>query len=429
MQMQSQFLNSRKLGVIGLGYVGLPLAILAGQKEFTVLGIDNDEDKVASLRQGKSYITHTQNKELQNLLNNRFIQFITDYGGLTHCEVIVVCVPTPLTRDKKPDYSYLICAVREIAAVLRRGQLVIIESTVAPQATKEIILPILEATGLIGGIDFYIAHSPERIDPGNKDFGVADIPKLVAGLTPACRALACSFYQQLGLTVVPVSALAVAELAKLLENTYRDVNIAFINEMAQVCRANNIDIWEVIAAATTKPFGFQPFYPGPGVGGHCVPVDSVYYATWARSSGTPAKLAEYARVVNDAVPQYVSSMIVDSLPQGIDMSASKIMVLGVTYKKDSNDVRESPVIKLIELLTEEGAQVSFHDPFVAQIRVKDKVLSGTVLEEAIIAKHHCIVLAVPHSTYNFSWIHRVSPSIVDLTNTLESWPHRQNNKM
>ena len=420
MRDKNQISCHTKMAVIGLGYVGLPFAILAGQKGVSVLGIDNSEEKVANLRQGHSYIPFVPEGALRALLTKDMVQFSTDYDELGSCDVIVICVPTPLTRERRPDYSYLIRAVRKIAKVLRRGQLVVVESTVAPGTTTNLVFPLLEASGLVGGTDYFLAHSPERIDPGNTDFGIADIPKLVAGLTSSCRTLACRFYQQLGLQVVSVSTLAVAELAKLLENTYRDVNIALINEMAQVCRVNQINIWEVIAAAATKPFGFQPFYPGPGVGGHCVPVDSVYYATWARDSGVSAKLAEHARAVNNGVPQYVTEIITDSLPQKKDILDCKIMVLGVTYKKNSNDVRESPVIKIIELLIEAGAQVMFHDPNVSKISVNDLVLCCTSLEEEIIRNLDCVVLAVAHSTFDFTWIQRVSPVIVDLTNTLQN---------
>jgi UDP-N-acetyl-D-glucosamine dehydrogenase len=407
------------VGVAGLGYVGLPLVILAGREGFLVIGIDQDVERVDSLCKGKSYIPDIPDKDVRQLLDRGLIRVSTDYNNLTLCDVIVVCVPTPLTADRRPDYSYIESAAAEIASILRPGQLVIIESTVAPGTTDAIILPLLQSSGLRAGTDFFLSYSPERIDPGNKTYSLSNIPKIVSGLTPACQILVRDFYEMLGLTVVPVRTLATAEIIKLLENTYRDVNIALINEMTQICRGTDIDIWEVIDGAATKPFGFQPFYPGPGVGGHCVPVDSVYYTSWARASGTPAKLAELARRVNTDMTQFVTGIITGSLQdEGKTVTGSEILFLGVSYKKDIHDVRESSVIRIIEWLKKEGAIVNFHDPFINSIRVGSEDLQGIALDERNVSRQDCVVLSVAHSAFNLIWLYQTSRLIVDLTNAM-----------
>lgn len=419
-----------KIGVVGLGYVGLPLAILAGIKGYDVLGIDLDKKKVASLLSGNSYISDVSDQDLQALLCAGNIRIQANYSELQGCDVIVICVPTPLTGDKNPDYSRLISAVKGIAAVLRQGQLVIVESTVAPGITDSSVLPLLEAGGQKGGKDFFLAYSPERIDPSNKSHGLQNTAKLVAGLTARCQFLAQQMYEALGIEVIPIRTLAIAEMAKLLENTYRDLNIAFINEMAQVCHASSINIWEVIDAAATKPFGFQVFYPGPGVGGHCIPVDSIYYTFWARTNGTPAKLAEHARLVNAAMPHYVAGRIRKTLQSiGKALSGSNILVLGVTYKQDIDDIRESPSVELINQLSKEGGLVSFHDPFVAEISLNSSRLERVPLDEQTVVRQDCVVLAVAHSAYNLSWLYDASQVIFDLTNRMEKFPPEKIQKL
>ncbi|MBS4032189.1 MAG: nucleotide sugar dehydrogenase [Clostridiales bacterium] len=424
------FAYQQKVAVIGLGYVGLPLLILAAHKGYSVLGIDLDKERIASLKKGKSYNPEISDNDLQTIFEKDLIKVSTDYSELPSCDVIVVCVHTPLSSDRKPDYSYLVNAVREIAFRLRQGQLIIVESTVAPGTTSTLVQSHLQTCGFVAGTHYFLSYSPERIDPGNKEFKLNTIPKLVAGFTPTCQLLANKFYDSLGLTVVPVRTLATAEMAKLLENTYRDINIALVNEMAQVCRTNNINIWEVINAAATKPFGFQAFYPGPGVGGHCVPVDSVYYTSWARESGTPAKLAELARKVNAEMPQYVTSIIRQTLAATNKIiSGSKILVLGVTYKKDTDDVRESSIIKLIDQLQVEGAQVSFHDPLVESINTNSTELQRITLNVNSISQQDCVVLAIAHSAYNMSWLYSVSPVMIDLTNAMADYPNNKLSKL
>jgi len=412
-----------RIGVVGLGYVGLPLAILAGVKGYDVLGIDLDKKKVATLLSGSSYLFDVSDQDLQALLCAGNIRIQSDYSELSGCDVIVICVPTPLTEEKNPDYSNLIGAVKGIAAVLRQGQLVILESTVAPDTTASTVLPLLEAGGQKGGKDFFLAYSPERIDSGNKSYGLQNTAKLVAGLTDRCLFFAQQIYRALGIEVIPIRTLAIAEMAKLLENTYRDLNIAFINELAQVCHASSIDIWEVIDAAATKPFGFQTFYPGGGVGGHCIPVDSVYYSFWARANGVPAKLAEHARLVNTDMPRYVAGRISEILQSmGKALFGSNILVLGVTYKQDIGDIRESPSVALIKQLRMEGSIVSFHDPFVAEISLNSAQLERVSLDEQAVVRQDCVVLAVAHSSYNLAWLYDVSPVIFDLTNGMAKFP-------
>jgi UDP-N-acetyl-D-glucosamine dehydrogenase len=403
--------------------VGLPLAILAGLKGHNVLGIDLDKKKVDSLESGNSYISGIADHELQELTAAGKLRVRSDYSQLPDCDVVVVCVPTPLTKGKRPDYSNLETAVSNLAPVLRRGQLVIVESTVAPGTTASTVRPILETTAQKAGIDFFLAYSPERIDPGNKTFKLANTPKLAAGLTPMCQFFAQTFYESLGVTVKTVRTLAIAELAKLLENTYRDINIAFINEMAQVCHSSGIDIWDVIDAAATKPFGFLAFYPGPGVGGHCIPIDSVYYSFWARKNGVPAKLAEHARRINEGMPRYAARLISDVLhSEGKSIKGCKILIMGVTYKKDTSDIRESPAVELIRILKAEGADVNFHDPSIGKLRVDTKILCSVSLEETTVSEQDCVVLTVAHSDYDLSWLYKVSPLIVDLTNGMSGYP-------
>jgi UDP-N-acetyl-D-glucosamine dehydrogenase len=410
---------SAGVGVVGLGYVGLPLVILVGQKELPVVGIDQDEKRIESIRQGKSYVSDIADYEILALLENGIITVSTDFGKLSSCAVIVVCVPTPLTAGKKPDYSCLINAACSVAAVLSPGQLVIVESTVAPGTTEGIILPILQSGGMKAGSDFFLSYSPERIDPGSREYCLSNIPKLVSGVTPACLNRAQLFYNLLGMTVVPVGTPETAEMAKLLENTYRDVNIALVNEMAQVCRAAGIDIWDVIEAASTKPFGFQAFYPGPGVGGHCVPVDSSYYAFFARENNEPAAFAEHARRVNSAMPQYAAALAREALAAaGKTAAGSRVLVLGAAYKKDVNDARESPVIKLIECLRSEGAEVGYHDPLVEKISTATGEMNSVSLDEITLSGYDCSVLAVAHSTFNLPWLAAHSSMLVDLTGSL-----------
>lgn len=407
------------VGVVGLGYVGLPLAMLCAQKGFRVTGIDSDQAKVIRLQHGKTSMTGVSEETLQALITERKLAVFGNYAILSRCDVIVICVATPLTAGGEPDYTQLFLALEGIASRLRPEQLLIVESTIIPGTTLEVILPRLAAGGMKVGQDFYLVFSPERIDPGNKQYHLENTPKLVAGVTAACRQLGQNFYRSLGIEVVPVSSPTVAEMAKLLENTYRDVNIAFINEMAEVCRSLEIDIWEVISAAATKPFGFQPFYPGIGVGGHCIPKDSAYYLFWARQKGKPAHLAEVARKINAERPLVIAAELKKLLAtRQKGFADSMLLFLGVTYKKDVDDLRESPAVKIMERFVAEGARIAFHDPYIEKLRLGEQLLSRISLDEETLAQYPWTVLTVPHSSYDCTWLQNVCAHFVDVSHTL-----------
>lgn len=406
------------VGVVGLGYVGLPLAMLCAQKGFRVMGIDSDLAKVIRLQHGRTSMSGVSEETLQVLLTGRKLAVLGNYAILSRCDVIVICVATPLTDGGEPDYTQLFLALEGVASRLRPEQLLIVESTIIPGTTLEVILPRLAAGGMKVGQDFYLVFSPERIDPGNKQYRLENTPKLVAGVTAGCRQLGQDFYRSLEIEVVPVSSPTVAEMAKLLENTYRDVNIAFINEMAEICRSLEIDLGEVIAAAATKPFGFQPFYPGIGVGGHCIPKDSAYYLYWARQKGKPAHLAEVARKINAERPMVIAAelkKLIAARQEGF--AGSTLLFLGVTYKKDVDDLRESPAVKIMELCAAQGASIAFHDPYIEQLRLGEQFLSRISLDEETLAQYPWTILTVPHSSYDCTWLQTVCPHFVDVSKT------------
>lgn len=418
--------KTAKIGVVGLGYVGLPLALLCAQKGFGVIGIENNQAKVIGLQHGESYLTGISADILQACLAERKFCVMGNYAQVRRCDVLIICVATPLTDDGKPDYAQLFLALEGVAARLRPQQLIIIESTIIPGTTQEIILPRLEAGGLKVGRDFYLVFSPERIDPANQQYSMENTPKLVAGVTDACLRMGRSFYDALRINIIPVSAPHIAEMAKLLENTYRDVNIALLNEMAEVCSDLDIDIWEVIEAAATKPFGFQPFYPGIGVGGHCIPKDSAYYLYLARQKGRPAHLVELARKINAERPLVIAERIKESLvKQDQALSGCPLLFLGVTYKKDVDDLRESPAVKLMELLADEGAKIAYHDPYIKKLRVGKQVLVSMELTVETVSQYPWCILAVPHSCYDLAWLQAICPGLVDLTNALRKEKYSQ----
>lgn len=407
------------VGVVGLGYVGLPLAMLCAQKGFRVMGIDSDLAKVIRLQHGRTSMSGVSEETLQVLLTGRKLAVLGNYAILSRCDVIVICVATPLTDGGEPDYTQLFLALEGVASRLRPEQLLIVESTIIPGATLEVILPRLAAGGMKVGQDFYLVFSPERIDPGNKQYRLENTPKLVAGVTADCLQLGQDFYRSLAIEVIPVSTPTVAEMAKLLENTYRDVNIAFINEMAEVCRDLEIDIWEVIAAAATKPFGFQPFYPGIGVGGHCIPKDSAYYLFWARQKGRPAHLVELARKINAERPMAVAAQLKELVAvKQRGLAGSRLLFLGATYKKDVDDIRESPAVKIMERCAAEGAEIAFHDPYIEKLRLGEQILSRISLDEETLAQYQWTILTVPHSSYDYPWLQTVCAHFVDVSHTL-----------
>src|SRR6188768_3009804 len=357
-----------KLGVIGLGYVGLPLAVEFARAGYGVIGYDVDERKVKQLMAGRSYIPDVPSEHLAEVVNNGKFVATTDPKKLADADIIDICVPTPLRKTKDPDMTYVVQAVDATAAVLKKGQLIILESTTYPGTTVEVVQPTLAAKGFKPGTDFYLAFSPERVDPGNPNYQTKNIPKVVGGINEDSTNAAVAFYSQVMDKVVPVSSPSVAEMVKLLENTFRAVNIGLVNELALMCHRMDIDVWEVIDAAKTKPFGFMPFYPGPGLGGHCIPIDPFYLSWKARQSGFECRFIELAGQVNGSMPEYVVSRVADALNSARKpINGSRIHLLGVAYKKDVGDIRESPALDVLELLIRRGAEVTYSDPWVGEI--------------------------------------------------------------
>ena len=362
--------KTARVAVVGQGYVGLPLAVEFARARFRVTGLDTDPARVAALNRGESYIPDVPAALLADVVQAGHFDATTDSGRLAEQDAIVICVPTPLRKSREPDVSHVVAAAEAVAARLRPGQLVVLESTTYPGTTEELLLPMFERGGLQVGRDFHLAFSPERIDPGNPQFGVKDIPKLVGGVTPACTRLAACLYRQVVALVHELSGPKVAELAKLYENTFRSVNIALANEMALVCHHLGTDVWEVIDAAATKPFGFMPFYPGPGIGGHCIPIDPFYLSWKARLNGYDPKFIGLADEINGAMPRHAVGLVADALNErGKAVKGARILVLGVAYKKGVGDVRESPAVEVIEGLLRKGASVAYADPFVPALAV------------------------------------------------------------
>jgi len=412
------------VGIIGLGYVGLPLAKGFAGKGFRVIGIDLDQKKVQAINQGKSYIKDISEEELAPLVREGKLQATTDYSRAGESDAIFICVPTPFDRWRTPDLSFVESAARSLAPHLRRGHLVILQSTTYPGTTEELVRPILEESGLKAGEDFHLAFSPERINPGDRLHTVENTPKVVGGLTPRCTELAALLLSQLCPQVHKVSSPRAAEMTKLLENIFRSVNIALVNEMALLCERMGIDIWEVIEAASTKPFGFMPFYPGPGVGGHCIPVDPFYLAWKAREYDFHTRFIELAAEVNEAMPYHVVELVDKALEsQGKTIKGSEILVLGVAFKKDVDDPRNSPAERVIELLLRQGAKVKYNDPFIPRFEVggnvfnREKVvLSSCSLEEDTIRQADCVLILVAHSPYDFKRIVEEAQLVVDTVN-------------
>src|SRR5580765_6773595 len=373
-----------RLGVIGLGYVGLPLAIEFARAGFHVVGYDVDKAKVADLNAGSSYIPDVPSAHVAEAVKAGTFRATTDGNELKDVDIIDICVPTPLRKTRDPDLSYVVKAVETTASVLRKGQLVILESTTYPGTTDEVVQPALEAGGLKAGEDFYLAFSPERVDPGNPTHNTKNIPKVVGGINEASNTAAVAFYSQVIDTVIPVSSTRVAEMVKLLENTFRAVNIGLVNELALMSHRMDINVWEVIDAAKTKPFGFMPFYPGPGLGGHCIPIDPFYLSWKARQSGFECRFIELAGHVNASMPDYVVERVAEALNSvRKPINGSSILLVGVAYKKDVNDMRESPALDILELLARRGARVSYADPWVPQLKHDKQALTSVDLATAI----------------------------------------------
>ncbi len=409
-----------KVGILGLGYVGLPLAREFASAGVKVLGFDIDEAKVTKLNAGKSIIKHIPHAQIRKLVDSRLFSATTSMARLRSVDAILICVPTPLTKNREPDMQYVVGSCETIAKYIRKGQIVILESTTYPGTTRELMAPILEKSGLKAGRDFYMAYSPEREDPGNKDFSTRTIPKVVGGLTERCRDLAQGLYEIAIDRTVPVSTVEAAEATKILENVYRCINIAMVNELKMVFDRMGIDVWEVIDAAGTKPFGFSAFYPGPGLGGHCIPIDP-FYLTWkARQYGMATRFIELAGEINTNMPQYVVTRTMEALnDKKKSLKGSKVLVLGLAYKKDIDDLRESPSVELIELLREKGAAVDYNDPFIARThkqREHDLKMASKKLSEKMLASYDVVLISTDHSEYDYGWIVRHSQLVVDTRN-------------
>jgi UDP-N-acetyl-D-glucosamine dehydrogenase len=414
--------RSARLGVIGLGYVGLPLAVEMAHQGFRVTGIDIDGGKVESVNAGRSHISDVRDVSLAAAVMKGTMRATQSFAAVESLDTISICVPTPLRKTKDPDLSYIIAAVEAIHNHLTPGKLIILESTTYPGTTREIVLPILEKSGLKVGRDFFLAFSPERVDPGNKTFTTRTIPKVIGGMTPRCTEIASLLYQQFLNCTVPVSSPESAEMVKLLENTFRSVNIALANEMARMCRKLHINVWEVIEAAKTKPFGFMPFYPGPGLGGHCIPVDP-YYLTWkARLNGFEPRLIEMAGIINNQMPGFTISRIADALNKNRkSLNGSRILALGVSYKSDVSDTRESPALEVVKELMEKGATVFYSDPYVPRVEIGGEVLVSVSLTTQLLQSMDCVAILTDHSAFDYSMIVAESSLILDCRNALKDF--------
>ncbi len=410
--------RTARVGVVGLGYVGLPLAVEYAREGFHVTGIDIDEPKVARVNAADSYIGDIPSAALEPIVAKGLLRATTDFSVIRDLDTINICVPTPLRKTKDPDMSYIVSACEEIAKYLHPGVLVTLESTTYPGTTDELVLPLLEKDGLKVGLDFFLCFSPERVDPGNVKFQTKNIPKVVGGTTAACTELGKLFYEQALETVVPVSSTRVAEMVKLLENTFRMINIGLANEMATMCDGMGINVWEVISAAATKPFGFMPFYPGPGLGGHCIPIDPFYLSWKSKQSGIEARFIELAGQINGQMPHFVAGKVQNALNDvGKAVKGSKIHIYGVSYKRDIDDVRESPALDVIHLLEKRGATISYTDPYVPEIRLQDE----RVLREnsAAISDSDCVVIITDHSAFDYKKLLDQSKLIVDTRNAMK----------
>jgi UDP-N-acetyl-D-glucosamine dehydrogenase len=408
------------VAVVGLGYVGLPLAETFAWGGYPVLGFDIDTDKVAKLNRGQSYIGHICSERIHELINSGRFEATSDPRRFAEADAVIICVPTPLGEAREPDLSYIVNTAVTLRPHLRAGQLIVLESTTYPGTTEDLLQPLLEESGLKAGPDFFLAYSPEREDPGNRDFATRNIPKVIGGLDEASRRLAVALYEPIVEGVVPVSGTRVAEACKILENTYRAVNIALVNELKGVFTAMGIDIWEVIAAAKTKPFGFQAFYPGPGLGGHCIPIDP-FYLTWvARRYGINTRFIELAGEINTAMPQYVLERVADALnDDGKAVKGSRVCVLGVAYKKDVDDPRESPAFTILELLERKGALISYADPHIPTLplmRHHRLHLDSQPLTPEFLAEQDCVIIVTDHSAFDYDLIVENTQLVVDTRN-------------
>ncbi|MFN0138916.1 MAG: nucleotide sugar dehydrogenase [Pyrinomonadaceae bacterium] len=417
-----------RIGVIGLGYVGLPLIVEFAQKNFDCIGFEVDETKTAEINAGRSYIVDVTSENVKKCVDAGKLTATTNFSKLGDCDVIIICVPTPLRKTKDPDMSYILTAGGEIQKYMRVGQLVILESTTYPGTTDEVLQPMFEEKGFKIDEDFLLAFSPERVDPGNPQYQTHNIPKVVGGVSADSGEVATALYSQIVDSVFPVSSARVAEAAKLWENTFRAINIGMANEMAKVCNALGIDSWEVVEAAATKPFGFMPFFPGPGIGGHCIPLDPHYLSWKARQHGFDSQFISLAEQINSTMPNYVVELATEALNKDKKaVNGSKILILGVAYKKNIDDMRESPALSIIDLLRADGADVVYHDPFVAQVTFDHAYTIGdgeplynSELSDDLISSADCVIICTEHSNVDYERVCKLASLVVDTRNALSN---------
>jgi UDP-N-acetyl-D-glucosamine dehydrogenase len=414
--------RTARVGILGLGYVGLPLAAVFAEAGFHVVGIDPDQRKVDTICRGESHIQDVPSEQIARLVAAGKLDATTDFSALQETDAVSICVPTPLRKTGDPDLSFIINATDELAKYIHPGMVVVLESTTYPGTTREILLPKLgEERGLKAGENFFLAFSPERVDPGRKDWTTINTPKVIGGITPDCSEVASTWYAQALKTVVPVSSAEVAEMAKLLENTFRMINIGLVNEMALMCDRLGVDVWEVIDAAATKPFGFMKFTPGPGLGGHCIPIDPLYLSWKLRALNYTARFIELASEINTNMPRYVVSKVQDALnEQGKPIKGSKLLVLGVAYKPDIDDLRESPALDVIGLLENKGASVIYHDPYIPSLKHEGMTMSSVPDMMDAVRSVDCVVIITNHSCYDYPAILQEARLIVDTRNALGS---------
>jgi len=411
--------RTARCGVIGLGYVGLPLALEFARAGFRVTGIDTNPEKVNAIREGRSYIVDVTDAEIAEQVAAGRLTATADFATIACLDTVNICVPTPLRKTRDPDLTYIVAAVNDIARHLRRGHLIILESTTYPGTTEEVVQPALESSGLKAGRDFCLAFSPERIDPGNARFNTRTIPKIVGGITPRCTEVASALYSQCIETVVPVSSPRIAEMVKLLENTFRSVNIGLVNEIALMCNALGLDVWEVIEAAKTKPFGFMAFYPGPGLGGHCIPIDPFYLSWKAKMNGFEPRFIELAGHINESMPRFVVEKVTDALNRHRkSVRGARIHVLGVAYKAGVNDVRESPALSVMRILAAKGAELSYSDPYVPAIREAGFELDALPLGNGFLRNVDCALILTDHREFDYRQVASTAPLVVDTRNAL-----------
>jgi len=419
--------RTARVAVIGLGYVGLPLAVEKAKAGFTVIGIDRKQDRVKRVNRGESYIPDVSSGELSKVVRDEKLRATQDFSVVADVDVVTICVPTPLDKNKQPDTSYIEEVVEQLLPYLHAGQLIILESTTYPGTTEEVILPRIESRGLKVGTGIFLAFSPERVDPGNKRYKLKDTPKVVGGVTPHCTEAAKMLYETvLEKEVFTVSSPRAAEMTKLLENIFRVVNVSLVNELAILCDRMSIDIWEVIEAAKTKPFGFMPFYPGPGMGGHCIPVDAFYLSWKAKEYDFPMRFIELAGEINDAMPEYVVNRVTELLNERKKpLNGAKILLIGMAYKRDVDDIRESPALKVAQLLLQRKSRLSYHDPYVSQVELEGQMYSSKALTSKLLQESDLVLITTDHSKINYRMIVKYAPLIYDTRNALKRFNNRK----